>query len=160
MAVETQILSIKNDALDKFHCSKWIVFMFIWIINLFPVSGFAQNAQKQDHPSLWKGKNIGEVKKTGSFSGYDEGSWFNYTLKSSGHIIGSTEDNFFYMYREYSGDFTIETPLNALTGGQAGLMIRTSLEPNSPNLALLIKDNEPALQWRDKTRRRYEEKYV
>jgi hypothetical protein len=150
MAVETQILSIKNNAFDKFHCSKWIVFMFIWIINLFPVSGFSQDGQKQDHPSLWKGKNIGEVKKTGSFSGYDEGSWFNYTLKSSGNGVGSTGDSFYYMYREYSGDFTIETPLNALTGGQAGLMIRTALEPNSPNLALLIKDNEAALQWRAK----------
>ncbi len=88
----------------------------------------------------------------GSFS-YDSGTG-TYTVQGAGNDIWNTADQFYYVYRELTGDGTFTTRAVSVptTDGwsKAGVMIRQSLDAGSPYaLVAQTRDNNASLQWRD-----------
>lgn len=76
-----------------------------------------------------------------------------YKITGSGTDIWGTSDQFHYVWREISGDFTVTATANFLTDGighrKAVIMLRKSLDADSPFLHLAIHgDGTPAVQFR------------
>lgn len=76
-----------------------------------------------------------------------------YKLTGSGVNMWAKEDQFQYVYREMSGDFSVDATLEFLGEGaphrKAGIIVRKSLETDSPYADLVIHGNGmPGVQWR------------
>lgn len=95
------------------------------------------------HIDPWKSADIGEPAIPGNAS-LISGVW---TIQSSGKI-GGREDQFHFAYREWTGDVAIVARIKNIgaleTGSGAGIMIRSSLEPNSAMVYLEMAYAKPA----------------
>ena len=84
---------------------------------------------------------------------FDSGTG-QYKITGSGADIWGTADQFHYVWREISGNFTISATAKFLTEGighrKAVLMLRKSLDTDSPFMQLAIHgDGTPAVQFRN-----------
>ena len=89
-------------------------------------------------PNPWVNADIGTA--TGGSASYQTGT---FTVKGAGTDIGSTSDNFNYLYQTISGDVTfIARYASRVIGGnvndKVGIMIRESATANSPHVSILI----------------------
>ncbi len=64
----------------------------------------------------------------------------SYTITSSNNGINRA-GKFHYMYKKFNGDFTFLAQLTSQTNGEAGLMVRESLQEESKMVSLLIKNS-------------------
>lgn len=76
-----------------------------------------------------------------------------YTITGSGADIWARADQFHYLWREMSGDFTVSATTKFLTDGnphrKASIMLRRTLDTDSPFLHLAIHgDGMPSVQFR------------
>ena len=89
-------------------------------------------------PSPWATKDIGAVAATGSAS-YSGGT---FTVAGSGADIGSSKDEFRYVYQQANGDCTmvakVLTVQNVNNAAMAGVMIRETLTDSSAHAAVLV----------------------
>lgn len=100
-------------------------------------------------PSGVQGVNIGAPAIKGSVS-YSSGT---YTISAAGRDIWDTSDQFYYVYKQASGDIDVVARVGSLTNtddwAKAGVMIRASLGASSAHAtALLSKTNGYAFQRR------------
>jgi regulation of enolase protein 1 (concanavalin A-like superfamily) len=96
------------------------------------------------------GQDIGDVTVPGSYSSTNGVM----TINAAGTDIWDQADSFFFIHLEISGDFDIRARVTALGDtnpwAKAGVMIRESLDPQSPNVCtLLTADNAAGMQSRD-----------
>jgi TolB protein len=78
-----------------------------------------------------------------------------YRVTGSGADIWDKHDQFQYVWREITGNFTLTVTLRHLGQGaahrKAGIMVRQSLDPGSAYADVIIHGNGmPGLQWRSK----------
>ena len=122
----------------------------LWILCLLAVSAFAQTA------SLGVFTNSGDVggpatKGSAEFNA----SKGQYTITGSGANIWGKQDQFQYVWREMTGNFTVMATMRFLGQGaahrKAGIMVRQTLDTDSTYADVVIHGNGmPALQWRSK----------
>src|SRR5271167_2050368 len=97
-------------------------------------------------------QDVGTILHPGS-AVYDA-STGTYTLSGSGDNIWWAEDDFHYMWKKVSGDFSLSAGIALLGSGgephrKAVLMIRQSLDQDSAAVALAVHgDGLTSLQWR------------
>jgi regulation of enolase protein 1 (concanavalin A-like superfamily) len=96
------------------------------------------------------GEDIGDVAVPGSFSTTNGVT----TITAAGDDIWDQADSFFFLYRAMSGDFDVRARVTSLENTDAwaksGMMIRASLDPQSPNVfSFLAACNVTCLQSRD-----------
>jgi hypothetical protein len=77
-----------------------------------------------------------------------------YRITGSGANVWAKEDQFQYVWRELSGNFTITTTMEFLGEGaahrKAGIMLRKALDTDSPYVDIVIHGNGmPGIQWRN-----------
>src|ERR1700690_3177745 len=78
-----------------------------------------------------------------------------YKITGSGANIWAKQDQFQYVWREMSGNFTVTATLRFLGQGnahrKAGIMVRQSLDTDAAYADVVIHGNGmPGLQWRSK----------
>ncbi len=100
-------------------------------------------------PAPWTSTDIGSVGTGGSATA--SGDSFN--VQGSGTDIWSTADSFQYAYQPLTGDGQIFARVDSQSGtnawAKAGVMIRETLDPGSPNVLLsLTPGNGLSFQWR------------
>lgn len=87
---------------------------------------------KSTWPSAWQHQDIGTGMSPGSAS-YQNGT---FKITGAGVLGDLTNDQLHYVYQSISGDFAIEARVASMqftdSAAGAGLMVRNSLEPNSP----------------------------
>jgi len=87
-------------------------------------------------PAPWTTADIGDVGRPGYVGAVAPQG---VTLNGAGHDIYSTNDALYYAYQPWSGDGTMIARLTALQlywDNRAGVMIRESLDPGSPYVAI------------------------
>ena len=80
-------------------------------------------------PSSWLDQDVGAVGLPG-IAGYSNNV---FTVKGSGTGVSGTADAVHFAYQPLSGDGTIVARVVSSTGGQAGVMIRETLNANATN---------------------------
>ncbi|WDE01223.1 LamG-like jellyroll fold domain-containing protein [Thalassomonas actiniarum] len=100
--------------------------------------------------SRWTAKDIGQANIPGTFTVNDD---LTIQLQGSGNDIWNEADNFYYLYREVTGDTTIITKVHSVEythyWAKGAVMFRETLEPGSVNVALdYAAAGKVALQWR------------
>ena len=107
------------------HLSKWKwAFASAFLLLVFPCGRvFAQGSL----PSGWSDGDIGSVGVTGSAS-YTSNV---FTVKGSGAGMTGTADGMNLVYQTLSGDGTIVARVVSSSAGQAGVMIRETLNANA-----------------------------
>jgi TolB protein len=115
---------------------------------LFSVAVFAQSA------NLGIFSNSADVGAP-AIKGSSEFSNGQYRITGSGANIWATKDQFQYVWREMTGNFTVTATLHFLGKGaehrKAGIMVRQSLDTDSTYGDVVIHGNGmPGLQWRSK----------
>jgi len=83
---------------------------------------------------------------------YDQATG-TYTITGSGADIWGTADQFHFAFKTLTGDGTIIARIDSITNtavwAKAGVMIRETLDSNSPSIdAVVSADNRVAMQWR------------
>ena len=78
-----------------------------------------------------------------------------YKITGAGANIWAKEDQFQYVWKEITGNFTVTATLRFLGQGnehrKAGIMVRQSLDPDAAYADVVIHGNGmPGLQWRSK----------
>lgn len=106
------------------------------------------------HPALGIFTNSGDIGSP-AVKGAVEFSNGEYRVTGSGANIWGKHDQFHYVWREISGNFTASATMRILGEGvehrKGGLMIRQSLEPDSAFADVMIHGSGmAALQWRGK----------
>jgi fibronectin type 3 domain-containing protein len=95
----------------------------------------ASAATSATRTALYSGADVGGSTPAGSHSVIVEGR--DYDVRGGGSNINDVLDNFYYAYRQLSGDFDMRVRLDGLTRvgdfTKAGLMARESLTGNSRN---------------------------
>jgi len=81
----------------------------------------------QPLPGSWADQDVGAVGVAGNAT-YANGT---FTVKGSGTSISGTADSMHFVYQPLSGDGTILARVVSSTGGQAGIMIRETLNANA-----------------------------
>jgi TolB protein len=104
--------------------------------------------------------NLGVFSNSGDLGGPPikgsaEFSNAQYRITGSGANIWGKQDQFQYVWREMTGNFTITATMRFVGEGaehrKAGIMVRQSLEPDATYADLVVHGNGmPALQWRSK----------
>jgi len=98
-------------------------------------------------------QDVGTVLHPGSAQYDDAGA--TYTLSGSGENIWWAEDDFHYLWKKVSGDFSLSAEIAILGAGgdahrKAVLMVRQTLDANSVAIALAVHgDGLTSLQWRE-----------
>jgi len=86
----------------------------------------------------WASDDIGDVGEPGSDS-LDRGVW---TIRGAGEGVGGTADECHYAHRLFTGHADLVARVVSVEeteqGGEAGVMVRESLEPDSPYAAVLV----------------------
>jgi len=87
--------------------------------------------------------------------GASEFSKGQYRVTGAGANIWGKQDQFQYIWREITGNFTVTATMRFLAQGadhrKAGIMVRQSLEADAPYADVVIHGNGmPGLQWRSK----------
>jgi len=121
---------------------------WLWLVCLLSAPAFAQNG------SLGIFNNSGDVGSP-AIKGSAAFSNGQYRITGSGANIWAKQDQFQYVWREMTGNFTVTATLRFLGGGtehrKAGIMVRQSLDPAATYADVVIHGNGmPALQWRSK----------
>ncbi|MGI6458426.1 MAG: hypothetical protein ACOX5R_22815 [bacterium] len=77
--------------------------------------------------------------------GFVEFSDGMYEIEGVGATAGRNvyNDQFFFIYKEVNGSFSIEGSPEPLSDGEVGLMIRNSLEPNAAHISFLMSGGTP-----------------
>lgn len=103
-------------------------------------------AQTTSLPSGWTNGDVGNPVLTGSATVSGD----VVTLRGAGSGIGSTADEFQFMYRTFNGDIDMSVRVADLqtTTGQAGLMIRESLNPDAPTAFVALRGQNATFQSR------------
>ncbi len=119
------------------------------LICLLSLPAFAQGGG-----NLGLFSNSGDV-GTPAIKGSAEFSDGQYRVTGSGVNIWGKRDQFQYVWREISGDFTVTASMHFVGEGaehrKAGIMVRQSLAPDSAYADVLVHGSGmPALQWRSK----------
>lgn len=118
---------------------------------LFSVLGAAAWAQNGPLGTFSNSVDVGTPLKKGA-SEFSDGQ---YRITGSGANIWGKHDEFQYVWRAMSGDFTLTASMRFLGQGaehrKAGFMVRQSLEADAAYADVVIHGNGmPALQWRSK----------
>lgn len=105
-------------------------------------------AQAED----WKNEDIGNVKSVGSALKAEDGTW---TVVASGKDIWDKNDEFHFIYKKQSGDFSVLGQIESIKKingwTKAGVMIRESLEENAANAMMTATAEEGvSFQYRSK----------
>lgn len=100
-------------------------------------------------PAPWDHADIGQPGRAGDASITTSGVW---TITGAGTIFGAA-DGFHYAYQAVTGDQEIVANVTACTttgafGQTCGVMVRTALTANAPNLLCTAGTTTPLLQWR------------
>jgi RHS repeat-associated protein len=103
----------------------------------------------QPLPTGWLDSDIGSVGTAGSAT-YSNGT---FTVNAQGSTIdSSTADGFHFAYQSLSGDGAIVARVRDIqgenSGTQAGVMIRQTLDPGSPNVAVWFFPSTASLGYR------------
>ncbi|HTB12185.1 MAG TPA: hypothetical protein VK752_11465 [Bryobacteraceae bacterium] len=119
------------------------------LVCLLAASAFAQTAD------LGIFTNSGDVGAP-AIKGSAEFSNGQYKITGSGANIWAKQDQFQYVWREATGNFTVTATLQYLGKGndhrKAGIMVRQSLDADAAYADVVIHGNGmPGLQWRSKT---------
>ena len=91
-------------------------------------------------PSPWTCADIGSPTPSGSHT-FDPstGTW---TIQAGGSDITGTSDQFHFDWQSMTGDGTVSAHVvsqtNSSSNAKAGIMLRTSTDPGSPNYAVLV----------------------
>lgn len=98
----------------------------------------------------WSGRDIGPVGRAGS----ENIDGTTITLRAAGNDIWDNADAFRFVQRPLRGDGTLIARVTAFQNtnpwAKAGLMIRESLEPDAPNVYVLLTGEHGAtFQWRE-----------
>jgi hypothetical protein len=122
--------------------------LVLFLMCLLSASAFAQS------DGLGAFTNAGDVgdparKGTTAF----DASKGQYRITGSGANIWAKQDQFQYVWREMPGNFSVTATMEFLGKGEdhrkAGIMIRQSLETDSPYADIVIHGNGmPGIQWR------------
>ena len=122
----------------------------LMLVCLLSASGLAQSS------NLGIFTNSGDVggpalKGSTEFSASDG----QYKITGSGANIWAKQDQFQYVWREVTGNFTVNATVRFLGKGndhrKAGIMVRQSLDTDATYADVIIHGNGmPALQWRSK----------
>ncbi len=117
--------------------------LFVWLLSA-PL--FAQDGK------LGLFSNSGDVGNP-AIKGSAEFSTGQYRITGSGMNIWAKQDQFQYVWREMTGNFTVSATLRFLGQGsehrKAGIMVRQSLETDAAYADVVVHGNGmPALQWR------------
>jgi regulation of enolase protein 1 (concanavalin A-like superfamily) len=101
-------------------------------------------------PSDWTATDIGGARKGGQEVDADG----QITLYGSGGDIWGNRDQFRFVHQMVDGDFELETVVESVgrthSSAKGGLMIRKSLDPDSPHVLLSIRpDGDPEYLHRD-----------
>ncbi len=103
-----------------------------------PKKSASQPASRAQHAQGFLNTDIGSPKLAGSASEVD-GGW---DIIAGGADIWEKSDQFHFVYKQLSGHFDIAVRIESFTGAhlysKAGLMIRQTLDPDSPHLMLLV----------------------
>jgi len=82
----------------------------------------------------WRASDIGDVTLHGAFEFLDR-SRGDFVMSGSGLDIWDPADSFYFLYKEYSGDFDVTTRVSDIidthSWAKAGLMVRASTGPES-----------------------------
>src|ERR1700736_5997946 len=107
-----------------------------------------------------QGENLGIFTSSGdvggpAIKGAAEFSNGQYRITGSGANIWAKQDQFQYVWREMTGNFTVTATMRFLGQGaahrKAGIMVRQSLDTDAPYADVVIHGNGmPGLQWRSK----------
>jgi hypothetical protein len=106
-------------------------------------SGYSQRATNRTlietpMPSGWTGRDIGATGSVGSENSLPP----TLTMNAGGTDIYNYADGFRYMSRTETGDLAVIARVDAMTNphpwAKAGVMIRASLKPDSPNVAMVL----------------------
>ena len=119
------------------------------LVCLLAASAFAQTAD------LGIFTNSGDVGAP-AIKGSAEFSNGQYKITGSGANIWAKQDQFQYVWREATGNFTVTAMMQFLGKGnehrKAGIMVRQSLDADAAYADVVIHGNGmPGLQWRSKT---------
>ena len=119
------------------------------LIGVFAVSAFAQNGSLG---AFTHSDDVGAPPMKGSAE--FDATTGQYTITGSGTDIWGKADQFHYVWREISGDFTATATAKFLTDGidhrKAVIMLRQSLDADSPFVHLVIHGNGmPGVQFRN-----------
>lgn len=96
-------------------------------------------------PTPWLDTDVGAVGITGSATYSTSTSAF--TVTASGEWIASYSDEMHFVYQPWSGDGTFVARVSGISGGynpQAGVMVRESLDANSPEAFAGIQGSNTA----------------
>ena len=104
----------------------------------------SSDALPADFPAGFLSVDIGSPQLAGSARPIERG----WDLTASGADIWERMDQFHFVYKQMSGDFDIAVRVQSFTPAhlysKAGLMVRETLQANSPHLMfLLFSDNAP-----------------
>jgi regulation of enolase protein 1 (concanavalin A-like superfamily) len=118
------------------------------LVCLLSASAFAQSG------NLGVFTNSGDVGNP-AIKGSAEFSDGQYRITGSGANIWGKQDQFHYVWREMTGNFTVTATLRFLGKGaehrKAGIMVRQSLDADAVYADVMIHGNGmPGLQWRSK----------
>jgi TolB protein len=119
------------------------------IVSLFTASAFAQPGK------LGVFTNSGDVGgPTRKGSTEFDGTKDRYRITGAGANIWAKEDQFQYVWREMSGNLSVTATMQFLGQGadhrKAGIMLRQTLDTDSPYIDIVIHGNGmPGVQWRN-----------
>jgi hypothetical protein len=116
------------------------------LVCLFAVSAFAQLG------AFTNSGDVGGPARKGS-TAFDAAKG-EYRITGAGANIWAKEDQFQYVWREMSGNVAVTTTMQFLGKGaehrKAGIMLRRSLDTDSPYVDIVIHGNGmPGVQWRN-----------
>jgi len=120
------------------------------LVCLLSASGFAQSGSLG---VFAKSGDVGGPALKGS-AGFDASNG-QYRITGSGANIWAKQDQFQYVWREMTGNFTVTATLRFLGQGgehrKSGIMVRQSLDTDAVYADVVIHGNGmPGLQWRSK----------
>ena len=98
----------------------------------------------------WTGEDIGQFTEPGYHEVDEQGQ---ITLSGSGNDIWNSQDDFYFVYTQITGDATVITKVNSVEythpWAKGAIMFRDSLDPGSINVALDFSAHQRvAFQWR------------
>jgi TolB protein len=118
------------------------------LVSLLSAAAFAQSA---DLGIFTNSGDVGDPGKKGSVA-FDSSSG-QYKITGSGANIWAKQDQFQFVWKEMTGNFTVNATMEFLGKGEdhrkAGIMLRQSLDTDSPYGDIVIHGNGmPGIQWR------------
>lgn len=121
----------------------------LFLMCLLSASAFAQS---ESLGAFTNSGDVGDPARKGT-TGFDA-STGQYRITGSGANIWAKQDQFQYVWREMPGNFSVTATMEFLGKGEdhrkAGIMIRQSLDTDSPYADIVIHGNGmPGIQWRN-----------